>query len=275
MLPNTIIIGAMKCGTTSFCKYLRAHPDIFLPKKAEIEFFSEGFPRNSLGYYESLFKCREKVVVDNSPGYSMVHKYKAVAERIYSTLPSAKIIYLVRNPIDRLHSHYTHSFLLGKENSDFYLSARAEIKKNHYISTSRYFSQLNEYLKFFNNAKIKLIQAEELRNDRKKTIQKVFKFLKVNPEFWHKDYDISYHQSSLKGKKNIIGKIIYKLRLSKKIKPFIPEIIERHFKKITEHNYSIPDMPREVKEKIIEHLEADIMKLESYTGWDLSHWRKV
>jgi hypothetical protein len=97
----------------------------------------------------------------------------------------------------------------------------------------------------------------------------------VNPEFWHKDYDIAYHQSSKKGKKNIIGNFFYKLKLTKKIKPYIPEIIEKPFRKISERRYSMREMPRIAKEKIIEFLEEDIRKMESYSGWDLSHWRKV
>jgi len=275
MLPNTLIIGAMKCGTTSLCKYLRAHPDIYLPKRAEIEFFSERFLTDDLRVYESIFNSHEKVVVDNSPGYSMVHMYIGVAERIYSTLPNAKIIYLVRNPIDRLHSHYMHNFLLGKEKENFNFYEKGDLKKSHYIFTSRYFSQLCEYLKFFKSDQIQLIQSEELRDNRKKTIEELFKFLKVDSEFWHKDYEIAYHQTSKKGKKNILGKIIYKLRLSKTLKPYIPQLIERIFKKISEQRCFIPDFPREVKERIIDYLEEDIMQIESYTGWDLSHWRKV
>lgn len=274
MLPNLLIIGAMKCGTTSFRKYLSAHPEIYLPQSAEINYFAHDYKKD-IKLYESHFRSHLKIIADNSPAYSMTHRYKGIAEKVHSILPESKIVYIVRKPVDRIFSHYMHRILTGVREGDSSSLSFSNLDNNHFVLTSKYFMHIEEYLKYFSDDKILLVKAEDLRDNKKKVLEEVFGFLDIDSSFWHKDYNITHHQTSMKGKKTFVGRFIYKLGISKRIKPYIPKNVETFYRSISERPYHKPYFPAELKENIITFLEDDITKLEFYTGWNLKNWRDI
>ena len=149
--PNFYVVGAPKCGTTSLYRYLSEHPQIFLPKKKELHFFSrpeldryskgtgdrqvlQSLPRQ-LHEYESFYNgvsASEIAIGDISPSY-FVHL--GAAARIKSYNNEAKVIVCLRNPIDKAFSQYMHQVALGKEPLSFYQAIEAEEdRKNGRIS---------------------------------------------------------------------------------------------------------------------------------------------
>ena len=119
-LPTFLIIGTMKGGTTSLHRYLRQHPDVFMPEQKELNFFLDEYAgrpidppeeRNwsrGLTWYERQFAGAEdeRAVGEASANYTRYPTYPGVAERIAKIVPEMKLIYLMRNPIDRVLSHY-------------------------------------------------------------------------------------------------------------------------------------------------------------------------
>ena len=109
MLPNLIVIGAAKCGTTSLHAYLDEHPEIAMSREKELHFFVD---RKNWGrgieWYEAQFDASAPVRGESSPGYSAYPLYEGVAERMARVVPDAKLVYLVRDPVERVVSHYTH-----------------------------------------------------------------------------------------------------------------------------------------------------------------------
>ncbi|MBA3731354.1 MAG: sulfotransferase domain-containing protein, partial [Gammaproteobacteria bacterium] len=106
MLPNFLIIGASRCGTTWMANNIKSHPDVFMPPKKELHFFDASFDKG-WDYYASFFpdkKCaRYRAIGEATPAYLYMPQ---VARLIKSRLPDVKMIVSLRNPIDRAYSQY-------------------------------------------------------------------------------------------------------------------------------------------------------------------------
>lgn len=179
-LPTFVVIGSMKAGTTSLHRYLGAHPDVFVPDVKEIEFFSEPDRwRRGVDWYERLFAGAAGATArgEVSTGYTKLPRYPEAAARLHSVVPDARLVYLVREPIDRLRSHYVHNVLQGFESRPI---AEAVVNGDNYVTTSAYATQLQRYLDLFERDQILVVFAENLRADRAATMAKVFAFIGVD-----------------------------------------------------------------------------------------------
>ena len=115
-LPNLIIIGGLKCGTTSIHHYLGLHPEIQMSKPKELNFFVEELNWDlGLDWYASRFDDRFKVRGESSPHYTNLPRFDGVAERIHANCPDARLLYMVRDPIKRILSHWVHATGAGYE----------------------------------------------------------------------------------------------------------------------------------------------------------------
>src|SRR6266568_8270036 len=117
-LPNFLIVGAMKSGTSSLWSYLRSHPQVFMPDMKEPMFFVE--KKNwskGLDWYRGLFDDAGEAVAigEASQPYTMAHSFPGVPGRIVSLIPDVKIIYVLRHPVERMRSHYLHDRVIGTE----------------------------------------------------------------------------------------------------------------------------------------------------------------
>ena len=112
-IPDFIIIGAAKSGTTSLYKYLCRHPQIFMCTPKEPDFFSiDANYFKGIDWYYSLFNeaSPTQVCGEASTTYSRWHQHPKAAERIYQSLGQVKLIYIMRHPVDRAYSFYVHRF---------------------------------------------------------------------------------------------------------------------------------------------------------------------
>src|SRR4051794_4150382 len=118
-MPNLIIIGGLKCGTTSIHHYLGLHPDVQMSKPKELNFFVEE-PNWDLGlhWYTARFADRHPVRGESSPHYTNLPRFSGVAERIQRHCPDTKLLYMVRDPIKRILSHWVHAKGAGYETRD-------------------------------------------------------------------------------------------------------------------------------------------------------------
>jgi Sulfotransferase domain len=128
LLPDFIIIGAMRCGTSSLYRYLIEHPCIAPALRKEVHFFDRNFFRNGTNWYRqhfpsSLYKYyvrtllrRDFITGEGSP-YYVFHPH--AAKRVFQTVPRGKLIVLLRNPVDRAYSHYHYEVKRGRETFSF------------------------------------------------------------------------------------------------------------------------------------------------------------
>lgn len=180
-------------------QYLRHHPQICMADTKELNFFVE--TRNwgqGLRWYRRHFRpARMEVAIgEASPQYAMAHCFPGVPERIRSVLPDAKVVYLVRDPIERMQSHYLHEVANGKQTRPL---AEAMREGFGYIATSRYGFQLDAYLEHFDAARIHVVDATRLRQDREATVRGVLAFVGVDPGYVPANLKRMAHTTDSKG----------------------------------------------------------------------------
>jgi hypothetical protein len=182
-LPNVLVIGAQKCGTTALYALLGRHPECAVGTVKESHFFVDEAPwsvgRWNLGldWYSSLYPHDATVVADVCPSYAGTPVFPGVAERAASVLPKATIVYLVRDPIDRLISHWRHWIWRGYERRDFAESVLDPDAQNLYIACSSYAAQLRCWSEWFPPERIVVLHQDEVRAGA----QRLFQLLGLAP----------------------------------------------------------------------------------------------
>jgi hypothetical protein len=194
-----LIIGAAKAGTTSLFRYLDAHPQIHMPGEKELNFFSsdERFSRGVDWYLSQWNDAKEGSVLwgEASPQYM---QSPSPAGRIAAAFPQARLIALVRNPIERAYSHYLHAMRRHQEHRPFeelarrWINAPATRRRTNtdkvdpadmYFEGSQYGRILSGYLNWFPHAQIKLVFTEHLLARSQSTTQDIYRYLSVDASF--------------------------------------------------------------------------------------------
>lgn len=236
MLPDFIIIGAAKCGTTSLYDYLIQHPNIGTASKKEVIFFDLNYEKGILWYRSHfptvftkyLYRLKNKgfITGEASPGY-IFHPY--APQRIFKLIPKVKLIILLRNPIDRAYSHYNQQVKNGRQTLSFedalnveqHLVETGEFKnilnKGNYdiynfISLSHlvsgiYVEQIKSWMNIFPREQFLIIHTKDLEDDPDKILSQIFKFLNLS-EYKIKNLERKnvgkYHVMNIKTRNSLI-----------------------------------------------------------------------
>jgi len=293
-LPNFIILGAAKSGTTALYHYLKQHPDIYMSPLKETEFFAfEGeklsfrgpgdMPRNTiteLGAYKEQFASvsKEIAVGEASPVYLFSSK---APHRIFHYLPEAKLITILRNPVERAYSQFLMFIRDGREPLLDFAEALAQEKEraqNHwawgwqYKKLGFYYEQLNRYYQIFDANQIKVYLYEDLKSNPRSLFTDIFDFIGVDKSFVP---NISTrHNISGIPKNKLIHDFVRKPNLLKSsLKPLLPSRVRKKMiGKLHDSNLDKPQLTEEVKQEMVESYREDILKLQDLTCRDLSHW---
>jgi Sulfotransferase domain len=265
-LPAFIVIGAMKSGTSSLYHYMRQHPDICMSSIKETDFFIE--ERNygkGLDWYRSLFADPRKVCGEASPNYSKRHRHRGVPERLHRLVPEAKLIYLLRDPIDRIASHYLHNRLLGRETRSLAEAVAARSYRNNYVRTSLYHFQLSAFLRHFPLERILIATAEDLKAEQSATLASVFRFVGVDAGFEGSEFGRLFNETPVarqgSERPRMRGRAIGGL-VDAALRPF------RH----TSKSVARPVLDQADRDLLAEHLAPDIDRLRALTGLRFERW---
>jgi hypothetical protein len=188
-LPNLIIIGGLKCGTTSLHHYLNLHPEIAMSRPKELNFFvSELNWPLGRDWYAGHFDPSARIRGESSPHYTNRPSFNGVPGRMRELLGSdVRLVYVVRDPIDRMLSHYLHNVGGGYE--DRSLVDALSDPESSYVARSRYFFQVEPYLEEFGDDRVQIVGREELKADRPGTMRRTFEFLGVDPNFTSEQFE--------------------------------------------------------------------------------------
>jgi hypothetical protein len=195
-LPDFLILGAQKAGTTALYAYLRWHPAVTGPSWKEVSFFDRHW-RRGVSWYRGQFPLRRsgRLVGEASPGYLF---HPLAPERVLATVPDARLIVLLRDPVDRALSHYHHEVALGREPLSFEDALGAEEERTRgeeermrrdgsyfshawwdytYVARGRYAEQLERWLAAFPPEQLLVLASEELAADTGGSYRRVLQFL--------------------------------------------------------------------------------------------------
>lgn len=206
-LPDFLLLGAQKCGTAYLFKRLSRHPDVEPPVIKEVDFFSKHFGWG-VGWYRSCFPARS----DGQPSWSWEASpnnlfYPHAARRAAEVVPAAKLIALLRNPVDRAYSHYHHQVRMGHETLPSFEAAleaeeerlrgkREEMLRDEgylplefprfsYRARGIYADQIEEWRRHFDDEQLLVVKSEDLYESPRETITGIVRFLGLpewNPE---------------------------------------------------------------------------------------------
>ena len=194
MLPNLIIIGAAKCGTTSLHRYLGQHPEVLMaaPEGTDLKsmrFFWDEDWRSRLAWYEAHFDSDLPVRGEATPAYTAYSFHPGVPERMHELIPDAKLIYLVRDPIERILSHWVQRRADEDATPFERYMERYERPDNPIVCPSRYWTQIQQYLPFYDPGQILVVDQHDLRTQRRDTLRRVFRFIGVDESFESPEFD--------------------------------------------------------------------------------------
>ena len=280
-LPDFLIIGAMKAGTTSLYHYLGAHPEIFMPATKELDFFTRELTWNrGWDWYRKQFHqagSSFKAVGEASTSYTKFPRYQGVPERISSYLPEVRLIYVVRNPLDRIRSHYQHNVAIGEERRPI---DEAVLNEPVYVDYSKYSMQVERYLEHFDESALLIITSENLREDRKRTVKRVLRFVGADPDMPISLLGQEFYRTSERpayGRMLTGGRRALKRMFPSSIEiwrgGFIPIRLKRKFGRVQESNEGPPiALSPDARAVVIERLVEDVTRLGSRLGGDFDGW---
>lgn len=180
--PDFLIIGAMKAGTTSLAQALSIHPEIYITNPKEIHFFNrDDITSENLQEYRSNFKSSKRIKGSAPQDYSKIHQKcnSKTAFELRKWLPNVKLIYLVREPVSRMKSHFLERHAHDMPGVDSLAFHPETDLWNHCKMTSSYGYQLQEYLNHFDESQIHVLRLENILKNSTEEFQKIFDFLQV------------------------------------------------------------------------------------------------
>jgi hypothetical protein len=267
-LPNFFIVGAAKSGTTSLYEYLRLHPEVYMAPIKETHHFStdidntkfrpnyarslnkdlskflesdmeEGifhaFVKDSNEYVQLFKKVKdEKAIGEVTNSYLYSHE---AAKNIITKFPSAKVVMMLRNPVDRAFSHYLMDLRIGYETEDFMTALKKDMARNPkgwgisnlYVEVGMYSEQIKRYLEIFQKDQLRIYLFDDFVKNPEATMKDLFRFLGVS-ENTNIDFSKKYNPSFIP-KNKLIGKLNTQKRVKDWLKSVLPKSVKSKFKK--------------------------------------------
>lgn len=291
-LPNFLIVGAAKAGTTALHKYLEQHPQIYMTPTKETNFFAfesqeinfqgvgdealKDFSITDLETYKAQFAgvTNEKALGEACPSYLY---YPQAANRIKQYIPQARLIVILRNPVDRAYANFLHTVRDDREpHQNFALALQDELTRIannwewfwHYIQLGYYGAQLKRYYEIFAPSQIKVYLYEDLKENPVALLQNIFCFIEVDDTFVP-NMALRPNKSGMP-KNKLFHQLLTKPNPVKTLlKPLFTAKIRQ---KIQHQNLNTPQIAPEVRQQLIDLYRPDILKCQDLINRDLSAW---
>lgn len=278
-LPNFLVIGAMKSGTTSLYHYLRHHPQVFMPDTKEVNFFNPMRNwRRGVEWYEQQFEGAEGDAVavgEASTSYTKFPWVRGVPARIASTLDDVRLVYVVRDPIERMRSHYLHNLAIGQEWRSI---EDAFHKEPMYANISRYALQIDQYVPYVPRDKLLVVQSEDLQNERVATLGRVFRFLGVDEGWTPPAIDREFYRSSDRRMNPSLRRRIRRIPQVRRMAMYAPGAVKRLKHTLTEGlptaelDVDRASVSEDLRQALQDILREDVARLRQYLGDDFHGW---
>ncbi len=274
MKVDFMIIGAMKCGTSTLAQILANHPQVSFCKRKEPHFFSQNPNwKESVDKYHSLFDEKEGVIYgEGSTTYTFAPQFNPLVwEDIYEYNPKMKFIYIIRNPIDRLVSQYVHMYEKGVLKQPIERAIRNEASL---INNSRYYTQILPYINKFSFENLLLLDFDDIIKNMDNVLSEVADFLGIEKYKFPESDNVHANES--------IGHYKMNYQLERLVKKFTKSFSIEFKAKIA--SFLFKNKKSRLKEKpilsakdvlMLENLlRFEVKGIEQLTGKDFSKWMK-
>lgn len=301
MDPNFFLIGAAKAGTTSLYMYLSQHPEIYMSSQKETHYFAfkdillanmefsnseeEKYVKKiySLSVtdeevYTALFAkvTTEKAIGEASTSY-LHFLYPDAAKKIHDNIPDAKLIAILRNPVERAFSAFLYFVREGIESiTDFSAAIQSENwRRDRYLRVGFYYEALTRYYELFESDQMRIYLYEDLKKDPCGLMQDIFHFLDVDEAFVP-EMSIKFNVSGIP-KSRVLHNLIYKTPKAIKtvFNPIITPQLNRAIRRLSYHNLYRPKLNPDVRRMLQDMYREDILKVQDMIDRDLSDWLDV
>ncbi len=296
--PQFLIIGAQKAGSTALSAYLEQHPGVFVPLRKESSYFAFGestfcykgprdeyanrdFVQNWADYLKLFDGAKPSQITGEA---SVLYLYQpGTAERIHERLPRAKLVVMLRNPVDRAYSAFMHLRRDGREkDSDFAASLRCEDERTsqdwellwRYRGGGMYAQQLERFLRVFPREQIFVGLTEDMKADPPKFIRQVLAFIGADPDV-QIDTSFRMNESGLARTKWLNHVLNKPLWIKNGLKQILPLTWARRVKgRLQGFNLEkAPELDPTVRQELRQYFRPEIERLEQLIDRDLSVWK--
>ncbi len=296
-VPNFLVVGAAKSGTSSLDRYLGQHPDVYMPRKKEAHYFSiPDFPETFRGpgddgmnketirsqaAYEALFAGADgRTAIGESSVFYLY--YPGTAERIRRWNPDMLVVMLLRNPVDRAYSAYMHLIRDGRETLSFADSmAQEEARRSGdfepmwlYRELGLYHDQVKRYFDEFPREQVKVVLYDDFSRDTRGAVADVFRFLGVPPDV-SIDTEQRFNESGVPKSRALFDFFAKPNAIKEVFKPLVPEALrERLGNQAKSALLRRESMESAAREELTAFFAPDVERLGALLGRDLSHWTR-
>lgn len=270
-----LIIGGMKCGSTSLFHYLAQHPQISPCTDKEPCFFSIADKFNlGLDWYRKLWNwdaTHHKVALEASTSYTRIPTYINAAENIAKTDASFKFIYILRDPFHRIESHYTQAKAEGRKIA---IKPLSDYIHPDLIYPSQYFSQISEYSQRFPAENILLINLEHLKSKPTETLKLICDFLNIDSTFDFENIYENLNQNIGRIGQDPIWQKMRKVKMLKRISGTLTEQQKHSLHKLFGKEVKNIEClsPEQRRYLLQEILSQELMNLQCEYNFDITNW---
>jgi len=281
-VPDFVIVGPQKCATTWMYEGLAEHPDVYVPDTDSVHYFDMGYHRGTEWYREHFPENPEpySVIGEETPSYI---RSEEVPERLAALNPDAKVIFSLRNPVDRAFSHYWHEKSKGKLSFEF-----EEVFENYdlyenWVRPGMYVDHIERFEDAFDPEQIKLMYFDDLVDDDEAFIREVYDFVGVDSSFTPTIIDEKVNDARWSSGVELVDKLYYRAvnimyrRADESVKRYLRPVHEfvqdgglsNPFESESEYEKG---MDPETRRRLEEVFREKTKELEDRTGRRFGHW---
>jgi sulfotransferase family protein len=290
MLPNFIVIGAAKAGTTALYWYLAEHPQVFMSPIKETNYFAYGldpkgqllygdpdvhrYPVKSLSEYQKLFEDvgTAKAIGEASPIYL---ECPQAAGRIHQLVPTARLICGLRHPVDRAYSDY-QMYLRRRGRRldparDLTVGSTWASPSSHWMQIGRYHGSLKRYFDAFARHQILVFLFEDLQQNPLGVVQDIYRFLKIDADFVP-DFNAPHNVGGMP-ESRLLENVLTSHSVRSAVGSWIPKPIANWVRRLRMKNMrKAPPLPPELRKELTRPFYEDIAQTSDLIGRSLDHW---